>query len=326
MSTPNNINNNIIQHAAQVLQIEIDCLNSTKQNLDETFAKAVTTIQQCKGKVVVCGLGKSGIVARKIAATFASTGTPSFFMHPTEAYHGDLGMVGKNDLVLMLSHSGETDELLRLIPFFKKNGNTIISISGNNNSTIARNACHNIHIPVQREACPLELAPTASTTATMAMGDAIAVTLMNLNNFNASDFALFHPGGSLGRRLLTKAQDVMRKDNLPTVNPSSTMEDIINAISYGRIGATVVVDNKTGKLVGIITDGDLRRALASSNTKGSIFDQTAQNIMTTNPKTITPNTPVATMENIMTKYKITTLIVAQNNKLLGIVEYYDFGK
>lgn len=318
----------IIEYATEVLDIEIGCLSDLRKGLGEQFAQAITTIHNCKGKVVVCGLGKSGIVARKIAATLSSTGTPSFFMHPTEAYHGDLGMVGKDDLILMLSHSGETDELLRLIPFFKNNGNTVVSICGNSSSTMAKNTCHNIHTPVKREACPLELAPTSSTTAAMAIGDAIAITLMRLNNFASSDFAMFHPGGSLGKRLLTHAKDIMRNTNLPIVEPSSSMVDVINAIGYGRIGAAIVVaktessDDSKG-VVGIITDGDLRRALSNEETRTTLFDKPAETIMTTNPKTIPPHTPATEAEALMIKHKITTLIVAENNQLLGVVGYYD---
>ena len=242
-----NDKNQIKQYAIDTFEAEAAAVRNLSNLLTDDFAKAVEAILKCTGKVVVTGMGKSGIIGKKIAATLASTGTPSFFLHPGEAYHGDLGMISSNDIVLAIANSGQTDEILRLIPFMQNNGNTIIAMTGNPESTLAKNAHLNLNIAVEREACPLNLAPTSSTTAMLVMGDALAIALMKVRGFRAEDYAVFHPGGSLGRRLLTRVKDVMRKDAL-CVPKTMTLGDVIIAISDARLGIAAVVED--GKLIG----------------------------------------------------------------------------
>ncbi|HIC79149.1 MAG TPA: KpsF/GutQ family sugar-phosphate isomerase, partial [Sulfurovum sp.] len=242
-----------IERAKEVFKIEADAIANLSKNLDSNFEGAIEAILHSKGKLIISGMGKSGIIAKKIAATMASTGTPSFFLHPAEAYHGDLGMIEKEDILLLISNSGETDELLRLIPFLKAQKNIIISMSRNIDSTLAKNSRYHLNIAVEKEACPLQLAPTSSTTATLVMGDALAVTLMELRGFKEVDFAHFHPGGSLGRRLLTRVEDVMRKENLPIVEGATSIQELIGTISKARLGLAIVEEE--GKIVGIVTDG-----------------------------------------------------------------------
>ncbi|MFI5222342.1 MAG: SIS domain-containing protein, partial [Bacteroidia bacterium] len=249
-------NSKHIINAKDVFKIEAKSVSDLSDQLTEDFSKAVDAILNIRGRVVVTGLGKSGLIGRKISATLASTGTPSFFMHPVEAFHGDLGVVKNLDLVIGISYSGETEELLKLIPFFKTNKIKFIGITGNPGSTLAKNSDFHLNVKVYKEACPLELAPTSSTTATLAMGDALAVALMKARNFQPEDFAQFHPGGSLGRKLLTTVEDAMFKKDLPMVKLSDSVKTVINTMSSGRLGLAVVIDQN--KITGIITDGDLR--------------------------------------------------------------------
>ncbi len=313
---------NIKEIAKEVFEIEAQEIVNLSNSLTNDFERAVRAIFECKGKLIVSGMGKSGIIGKKIAATMASTGTPSFFLHPAEAYHGDLGMIGIEDIVLLISNSGETDELLKLIPFLKSQGNTIIGMSGNINSTLAKNSTYHLNIHITKEACPLQLAPTTSTTATLVMGDALAVALMKLRDFKDSDFAQFHPGGSLGRRLLTKVEDVMHKDNLPICIKESGIKEIIQIISRARLGLVVVTDNN--KISGIITDGDIRRAMESQ--EDNFFSLKAKDLMSFNPKTISPKAKLMEAQTMMAKYKVNSLLVSTlEDKLIGVVQIYDLG-
>jgi arabinose-5-phosphate isomerase len=311
----------IIESGRYTLQLEADALLAQIDLLGNEFEEAVKLIATSNGKLVVTGMGKSGIIGKKIAATLASTGTPSFFMHPGEAYHGDLGMVTKNDLILALSNSGETDEILKIIPFFKDNQNKIISITSKQKSTLAKHSDIHLYIKIDKEACPLELAPTSSTTVTLAMGDALAVSLMKLKNFKSENFARFHPGGALGRQLLVKVKDVMRSKDLPCIKMDSMLSDVIDAIGKGRLGLALVMDNDD-EVNGIITDGDLRRIL-EQHAKSS-FDLKANEMMQQQPKTILNSSPILEAEMLFNQYKINSLIVVnEEKKLQGIIQIYD---
>lgn len=309
---------NHIQQAKKVFEIEAKALADLSKQLDKDFDTAVNVILKSKGRVVVSGVGKSGIVGKKISATLASTGTPSVFLHPTEAFHGDLGMVHKNDVLVLISYSGETEELLQIMPFLKDNGNHIIAITGGKTSTLAQNSHAVLNVKVYKEACPLELAPTSSTTATLAMGDALAVALMEARDFKAEDFARYHPGGSLGRKLLTTVEQVMRKEQLPLVTLSGNMSEVIAVMTKGRLGLAIVHQNKTVK--GIITDGDLRRSMEKHQEK--FFKLKAADIMTKNPKTVVKEMKMAEAEELMNEYKITSLLVTKKGKLEGVVQLY----
>ena len=310
----------IKQYAIDTFNAEADAIRNLSNLLTDDFDQAVEAILVCTGKVVVTGMGKSGIIGKKIAATLASTGTPAFFLHPGEAYHGDLGMISKNDVVLAIANSGQTDEVLKLIPFMQNNGNTIIAITGNPQSTLAKNAHFHLNINVGREACPLNLAPTSSTTAMLVMGDALAIALMKMRNFKAEDYAVFHPGGSLGRRLLTRVRDVMRKDGVPCVLKTMTLGEVIIAISDARLGIAAVVEN--GKLIGVITDGDVRRAMAKY--KENFFRIEAQEIMSRNPKTISPDVRITAAEEMMRVNKIHSIIVVDDaGAVAGVVEFFN---
>ncbi|HIW19675.1 MAG TPA: KpsF/GutQ family sugar-phosphate isomerase [Candidatus Alistipes pullicola] len=314
-----NDKNQIKQYAIDTFEAEAAAVRNLSNLLTDDFAKAVEAILKCTGKVVVTGMGKSGIIGKKIAATLASTGTPSFFLHPGEAYHGDLGMISSNDIVLAIANSGQTDEILRLIPFMQNNGNTIIAMTGNPESTLAKNAHLNLNIAVEREACPLNLAPTSSTTAMLVMGDALAIALMKVRGFRAEDYAVFHPGGSLGRRLLTRVKDVMRKDAL-CVPKTMTLGDVIIAISDARLGIAAVVED--GKLIGVITDGDVRRAMAKY--KERFFSIQAEEIMSRTPKTISPEARITAAEEMMRVHKIHSIIVTDDNSaVVGVVEFFN---
>ncbi|ADU64937.1 KpsF/GutQ family sugar-phosphate isomerase [Desulfurispirillum indicum] len=309
-----------LQSARQVITTEATEVARLVEHLDMDFARSVEAILQSRGRVIVCGMGKSGIIGKKIAATMASTGTPSFFMHPGEAYHGDLGMVTPDDVFIAISHSGETDEVVKLIPFLQDNGNYLIALTGNPASTLARAAHSHLNTGVTREACPLQLAPTSSTTATLVLGDALAVTLMEARNFQPENFARFHPGGSLGRKLLTRVEQVMKQDNLPFVDSQTGMKDIIHTMSEGRCGLAIVV-NAQNFLVGIITDGDLRRAM--DKRQEDFFRLSAQDIMTREPKTVAPQTRLVDAEALMISRKINSLLVAQDLRVSGIIQLYD---
>lgn len=291
-----------------------------EMSLGEEFVSAVEIILGCRGKLIVTGMGKSGHIACKIAATLASTGTPSFFLHPAEAFHGDLGMISKEDVVLALSYSGETDEILKIIPFIHENGNKLIAMTGKPQSSLARNADVHLDIMVREEACILHLAPTSSTTAQLAMGDALATTLMHARKFTAMDFARLHPGGSLGRRLLMTVGHVMRKDDLPVVAADCTATEMIHRISKGGLGLIVIVED--GRVKGIVTDGDVRRAM--ERYRADFFGIHAIDIATLNPKTIAAERKLIEAEKCMSQYKINSLLVTSpDGKLEGVIQLYD---
>jgi len=316
---------NLIEIAQKVLTVEAESLQTLKERINEDFLKAVEIIHNSKGRVVVTGIGKSGLIGRKIAATLASTGTPSFFMHPAEASHGDLGMVTEEDVVIAISNSGETDELIRLIPFLKYFNVKIVAITGNTQSTLAKQADAVLDVSVKEEACPFGFIPTASTTATLAMGDALAVALIMRNGFKKEDFAFFHPGGSLGRRMLTKVKDLMHTgDELPVCSPHTVMLDAVLEISSKRLGVVVVVDENK-RILGIITDGDVRRGVQRYGK--DLFDLKACQIMTVNPKTINEDELAAVALSIMQKYSITSLVVPNSNGTLeGLIHIHDILK
>jgi arabinose-5-phosphate isomerase len=307
------------EYAIQCIKDEADALLELIPQIDEQFDKAVEMILNCKGKVIVTGVGKSGHIGAKIAATFSSTGTPSFFINPLDVFHGDLGVMTKDDVVLAISNSGQTDELLRFIPMVLHMQIPIIGISGNPQSLLAKYSTCHINVSVKKEACPLNLAPTSSTTATLAMGDALAVALIEKRNFQPQDFAQFHPGGELGKRLLTTAQDVMLTENMPVIPPEMHLGEAIILVSKGKLGLGVA--ERDGRIVGLITDGDIRRAM--EKWQAEFFDHTVSDIMTTKPKTVTPQTTITEIQRIMNKYKIhTVLVVSDDNRLLGVVDHY----
>ena len=308
--------------AREVFEIEAKEIASLSHRLTDDFEHAIHAIHQSSGKLIVSGMGKSGIIGKKIAATLASTGTPSFFLHPGEAYHGDLGMIEHNDIVLLISNSGETDEILKLIPFLRHQKNITIAMSGNEESTLAKNTKYHLNISVEKEACPLLLAPTSSTTATLVMGDAIAVTLMKLRNFKEENFAKFHPGGSLGRRLLTTVSDVMKSQELPTTNSNATIKEVIQSITQGKLGLVVILDES--RIKGVITDGDIRRAMESQEKE--FFGLFAKDLMSIHPKLIHENEKLITASTMMSENKINSLLVVNsNNDFVGVVQMYDLG-
>jgi arabinose-5-phosphate isomerase len=306
--------------AKRVFDIEIESLQYVAGLIDDEFTNTVNAILNSTGKLVVIGIGKSGLIGKKIAATLASTGTPSFFLHPGEAFHGDLGMVGANDVVMLISYSGETDEILRIIPFLKWNKNLVIGITGNPNSTVAKNSRHHLSVKVTREACPLELAPTSSTTAALVMGDALAIALMESRDFKPHDFARFHPGGSLGRKLLVKVSELMRTDKLPFINEDASFTNLLLTMSAGRLGMVMVGD--ASYIKGIVTDGDLRRALLNHPDTSAL---TVSEIMTVNPLIISGDEFVSQAEQLMIEKKITTLLVgsAGERKITGVYQIYN---
>jgi arabinose-5-phosphate isomerase len=312
---------NINSIAKKVFEIEAREIANLSNILTVDFEKAVEAILGCRGKLIISGMGKSGIIGKKIAATMASTGTPSFFLHPGEAYHGDLGMIERDDIVLLISNSGETDEVLKVVPFLKAHKNIIISMSGNPDSTLAKNSSYHLNISVKEEACPLQLAPTSSTTATLVMGDALAIALMRLRDFQDRDFAQFHPGGSLGRRLLTKAEDVMHSQNLPICSLDDSIKDIVQTVSEGKMGLSIIMSNN--KIVGIITDGDIRRAMESMEEK--FFSLKARDLMSKNPKMVDAKSKLTEVQKMMTEYKVNSLLVCKGESLLGIIQIYDLG-
>lgn len=308
--------------AQEVFEIEAKEIANLSHRLTDDFEKSINAILESSGKLIVSGMGKSGIIGKKIAATLASTGTPSFFLHPGEAYHGDLGMIEENDIVLLISNSGETDEVLKLIPFLKHQKNCTISMSGNNDSTLAKNTNYHLNIAVEKEACPLFLAPTSSTTATLVMGDALAVTLMKLRDFKEENFAKFHPGGSLGRRLLTTVGDVMKKHELPITNSNATIKEVIQRITEGKLGLVVVTDEN--RINGVITDGDIRRTMESKEKE--FFGLLAKDLMSLNPKVIDESEKLITASAIMSENKINSLLVVNAmNDFVGVVQMYDLG-
>lgn len=299
--------------ARRVFQIESEAVAGLARRLDQSFQAAVEYILRSKGRTIICGMGKSGIVGRKIAATLASTGTPSFFMHPGEAYHGDLGMVTPTDVFIALSFSGETDEVVKLLPFLKENGNVFVAVTGNPASTLARAADYHLDVSVPREACPLLLAPTASTTATLAMGDALAVTLMEARDFRPENFARFHPGGSLGRRLLSRVEHEMVGENLPVVNVDADIMGVINAITRSSLGLAIVQDQGNWA---IITDGDVRRAVEAFGR--DVFQKSAGDLMSRNPSRVNVGTRVEDALVLMDRRRISSLLVFDSDRLVGV--------
>ncbi len=306
--------------AKRVFDIEAQAISYLCEQLDEQFDQSVEAILTTQGRVVICGMGKSGLIGKKIMATLASTGTPCFFMHPGEAFHGDLGMVTSDDVFIALSNSGETEEVIKLIPFLKDNGNTIIAMTGRPNSTLAKNAHFHLNIAVPQEACPHQLAPTSSTTATLVMGDALAVALMEARQFQPQDFARFHPGGSLGRKLLTRVKHEMRSQKLPFIEASAPMKEVIHTMSKGRLGLCIVDHGQ-----GIITDGDLRRHMEQDAV--GLMKKTAGDIMNPNPTTIDENTKLSEAEALMNEKKITSLLVTNTAcQVVGVIQIYDLNK
>jgi len=305
--------------AARCLRDESQALLDLIPQLDGNFDGAVNLLYNCKGHVVLSGVGKSGHIAAKIAATLASTGTPAFYVNPLDALHGDLGMITENDVALLISNSGNSDEILRMAAFLEERKLPIVALTGNPESLLAHTATHHINVAVEKEACPLNLAPTSSTTAAMAMGDALACVLIELRHFRAQDFAMFHPGGLLGKKLVTKVKDVMYTEHLPIIPPEMKLIDALISISNGHLGLGVVM--REDRILGIITDGDIRRAVEGS--KENVFNISVSEAMTKTPKTINPEAKLTQIQYMFHKYKIHSLLVVdKNNHLLGIVDYF----
>ena len=319
MTTKINTDTSSLDIAKESLTEQARALIKMAEELGGEFEKAVQLILNTRGRVVVCGMGKSGLVGQKITATFASTGTPSFFLHPAEAFHGDLGMLTRDDLLILISYSGETEEIINLLPSLKHFGNNIIAMVGDVQSTLAKHSDVILSVKVAREVCPNNLAPTTSTLATMGMGDALAVALIKQRNFQAEDFARYHPGGSLGRRLLTRVEDIMLRDNLPTTGPHELLKDAVLTISEGRLGLIVIIENQ--QVLGIVTDGDLRRAIVA---QVDINVSKVSDIMTANPVSIQPDMMLVDAEAMMLERKIKALIVTnKDNTMVGILDIFD---
>ncbi len=316
----------IVEEAKRVLRVEAQSLLDLAGRIDENLSRAVELLYHCKGKVVLMGMGKSGLVGRKIASTFASTGTPSFFLHPAEGLNGDFGMLAKEDLIIAISNSGETRELLEVLPLIKRYGNRLITLTGNMTSTLAKSGDVNLDIHVKEEADPLGLAPTSSTTTTLALGDALAVALMGKRDFKKEDFAILHPGGVLGKKLLLKVEDLMHVGKaFPMVSEKALMKDAVFEITSKRLGVTAVC-NTEGHLVGVITDGDLRRALEKFS---DLFNRKASEVMTRNPKWIEKDALAAKAVQRMEEYSITSLFVfdkAGDKVPVGIIHLHDLLK
>ncbi|HLO26876.1 MAG TPA: KpsF/GutQ family sugar-phosphate isomerase [Geobacteraceae bacterium] len=316
----------ILEEAKKVIRIEAEALMSLAEAINGEFERAVELILASKGRVVVTGMGKSGLIGQKIASTMASTGTPAFFLHPAEGIHGDLGMIMKGDVVIAISNSGETDEVIRILPVIKRLGASLVAMTGNPGSTLARSGDVFLDISVKEEACPLGLAPTASTTATLAMGDALAVALLLQRGFRAEDFALFHPGGALGKKLILRVEDLMHKgEAVPLVKETTPMSEALFVITSKGLGITGVT-GPAGDLTGIITDGDLRRALEKG---ADILDRTAGGLMTRNPKRIRRDELAASALQRMEEYSITTLFVFDDeggDRPVGVIHLHDLLK
>lgn len=307
------------EYAIKCLKDEAEAIMALIPKIDDNFDNAVELIFRCHGKVIVTGVGKSGHIGAKIAATLSSTGTPSFFINPLDVFHGDLGVMTMDDVVLAISNSGQTDELLRFIPMVLHKDIPIIGMSGNPMSLLAKYSTYHLNVSVDKEACPLNLAPTSSTTATLAMGDALAVALMEKRKFRPQDFAQFHPGGELGKRLLTTAGDVMRTEEMPVLSPKMHLGEAIILVSKGKLGLGIAIQDD--RIAGLITDGDIRRAM--EKWKAEFFDKTVADIMTTRPKSVTPNTKISEVQAIMNRYKVHSVLVTDEaNHLLGVVDHY----
>lgn len=307
----------IKKYAVQCFRDEAKAILDLANQLDEDFDRIIDLILRCKGKLIIMGVGKSGHCGAKIAATLASTGTPSFFINPLDAFHGDLGMISDQDIVLMISNSGKTDELLRLVPHLIRRKVPLIAMTGNPSSLLGKHSNFHLNIAVEKEACPLNLAPTSSTTATMAMGDAIACTLIEMRGFEDKDFAVFHPGGSLGKRLLSKVEDVMYKEGLPKVARDAKLSEAIIEISRARLGLAVVEED--GKVAGLITDGDVRRAMTSR--QSTFFELIVEDIMTTSPLVVKASAGLADAQVMMEESEIHTLVVIDDlSNYVGVVD------
>ena len=314
-------NSKVIQSGLRTVDMEAKAVLALKHRIDQNFTIACETLLACKGRVVVTGMGKSGHIGNKIAATLASTGTPAFFVHPGEASHGDLGMITKNDVVLALSNSGNTSELITLLPLIKRLGIPLVSMTGDESSALSQAACSNLDVSVTSEACPLNLAPTTSTTVTLVMGDALAIALLEARGFTAEDFAFSHPGGALGRKLLLKVSDIMHKDReVPRVEPETPLQNALLEMTEKGFGMTTVIDKK-GKLVGVFTDGDLRRVIDS---KIDLSSASIKDVMSSNPKTINHDILAAEALNIMEQSSITAVIIEDQHKHpVGVVHMHD---
>jgi len=312
---------NICDLGRAVIETEADMIRTLTTRIDHRFAEACQSILRCSGRVIVMGMGKSGHIGKKIAATFASTGTPAFFIHPGEAKHGDFGMITAQDIVLVLSNSGETEEILAILPFIKHLGLTLLTLTGNPQSTLAKAATINIDVSVAKEACPLGLAPTSSTTAALVMGDALAISLLEKRGFTANDFAMSHPGGALGRRLLLRVDEIMHTgDAMPKVDYDAFLKTALMEMTQKKLGMTTVI-HKNSELAGIFTDGDVRRAFDNN---ADIHQTPIHRIMTTQPKVLRPGTLAAEALHIMETHKITALIIINDhNHPVGVVHLHD---
>lgn len=311
--------NEIRNHAIRCIEDEAQALLDLIPQIDDSFDRAVELMFNCHGKVIVTGVGKSGHIGAKIAATLSSTGTPSFFINPLDVFHGDLGVMTCDDVVLAISNSGQTDELLRFIPMVLHMNIPIIGMSGNPHSLLAKYSTTHVNVSVKKEACPLNLAPTSSTTATLAMGDALAIALMKLRNFQPKDFAQFHPGGELGKRLLTTAQDVMHTDDLPVITKGMHLGEAVINVSKGKLGLGIAMED--GHIVGLITDGDIRRAM--EKWQAEFFNKTVADIMTSSPKMVMAGTRISEIQQIMNRHKIHSVLVTDDQRhLLGVVDHY----
>ncbi len=312
---------NILATAKKTILSESEAITKLATYLDENFSKAVQSIFESKGRLIVTGIGKSAIIAQKMVATFNSTGTPSLFLHASEAIHGDLGMVQKEDVIICISKSGNSPEIKVLVPLLTRFGNTLIGMTGNMTSFLAKGSTYVLNTTVDAEACPINLAPTNSTTAQLVMGDALAVCLMELRDFKAEDFAVYHPGGALGKKLLLRVKNMIEHSLKPMVSPEDSVKKAIFEISEKRLGVTAVIENNI--VIGIITDGDVRRML---NDRDSIADLTAREIMTKNPKMVTSETMAVEALNILEDFSITQLIVTDNGEYKGVLHLHDILK
>lgn len=309
--------------AKEVFDIEAKSILRLKENIGENFDKAIEILYNCKGRVIVTGMGKSGLIGKKIAATLSSTGTPSYFLHPAESTHGDSGIITKQDVVIAISNSGETQELLNLLPIIKRFGVMMIGMTGKMGSTLAQASDVVLDISVEREACPLNKAPTASTTATLAMGDALAVCLLEKRGFTEEDFLIFHPSGALGKGFLYRVSDLMKTEDLPVASESDKFNHVVEIITEHKLGMAMIL-NSAGELSGVLTDGDIRRTLMKY---GNTSNLVIKDVMTVNPKRITASSYGASALNLMEKYSITALaVVDENNKPVGVVHIHDLLK
>ncbi len=318
------MSNNVLSTIKEAVKIEKEALENLLERVDERFVEAVELIHSCKGRLICSGVGKSGLIAKKIASTMSSIGVPSFFVHPTDAIHGDLGMITKDDAALLISNSGKTEEILFLLPLLKRFGVPIISIVGDKESELAKRSDVVLDAYVKKEASPIPLVPTSSTTVSLVIGDALAAGLIVKNEFRDKDFAMLHPGGAIGKKLFVKVKDLMHKgDEIPIVSPESSFNDVLYEISSKRLGTAIVAEDN--KPLGVITDGDLRRAV--ERYKSSLFTMKAFEIMTKNPKRIDKDALAAKAANIMERYSITSLVVLdENEKVEGIIHLHDILK